>query len=177
MNEVRERFLKAILDRLPVERIAEIHFFPSIRQGPVETGVAVIGAYPEPQQLVAVAAVDFDGFAIEADGAAIESDSAAIESDDAAIEADDAGELPASVEPGLEERHVIHTASYRWTRKGPDRGKWEVDVIAQADAPLPTVDLVVRGVQERSGDAIESQRLTAAELVAIVHEPSWQTIP
>ena len=158
MNEVRERFLKAILERLPVERIAEIHFFPSIRQGPIETGVAVIGAYPEPQHLAAVAA--------------IESDDAAIGSDDAAIEPDDA-----AIEPGHVERHVIHTASYRWTRKGPDRGKWEVDVIAQADAPLPTVDVVVRGVQERSGEAIESQRLTAAELVAIVHEPSWQTAP
>ena len=156
MNEVRERFLKAILERLPVERIAEIHFFPSIRQGPIETGVAVIGAYPEPQHLAAVAA-------IEADGAAIES------------EAD--RELVVTEEPEHEERHVIHTASYRWTRKGPDRGKWEVDVIAQADAPLPTVDVVVRGVQERSGDAIESQRLTAAELAAIVHEPSWQTAP
>ena len=165
MNEVRERFLKAILERLPVERIAEIHFFPSIRQGPIETGVAVIGAYPEPQHLAAVAAIESEGAAVESDGAAIGSDDAAIESNDAAIE------------PGHVERHVIHTASYRWTRKGPDRGKWEVDVIAQADAPLPTVDVVVRGVQERSGEAIESQRLTAAELVAIVHEPSWQTAP
>ena len=156
MNEVRERFLKAILERLPVERIAEIHFFPSIRQGPIETGVAVIGAYPEPQHLAAVAAIEADGAAIEA-------------------EAD--RELVVPEEPEHEERHVIHTASYRWTRKGPDRGKWEVDVIAQADAPLPTVDVVVRGVQERSGDAIESQRLTAAELAAIVHEPSWQTAP
>ena len=156
MNEVRERFLKAILERLPVERIAEIHFFPSIRQGPVETGVAVIGAYPEPQHLAAVAAIESVG---------------------AAVESDDAGELIATVEPEHEERHVVHTASYRWTRKGPDRGKWEVDVIAQADAPLPTVDVVVRGVQERSGEAIESQRLTAAELAAIVHEPSWQTAP
>jgi len=156
MNEVRERFLKAILERLPVERIAEIHFFPSIRQGPIETGVAVIGAYPEPQHLAAVAAIEADG---------------------ATIETDDAGVLAASVEPESAERHVVHTASYRWTRKGPDRGKWEVDVIAQADAPLPTVDVVVRGVQERSGEAIESQRLTAAELLAIVHEPSWQTAP
>ncbi len=159
MNEVRERFLKAILERLPVERIAEIHFFPSIRQGPIETGVAVIGAYPEPQQLVAVTVV------------------AVVEADGVAIESDDAGKLVATVVPEQEERHVIHTASYRWTRKGPDRGKWEVDVIAQADAPLPTVDVVVRGVQERSGDAIESQRLTAPELLAIVHEPSWQTAP
>ena len=163
MNEVRERFLKAILERLPVERIAEIHFFPSIRQGPVETGVAVIGAYPEPQHLAAIATIESDGATIESDGAEIESDGAE--------------ELVAPILPGHEERHVVHTASYRWTRKGPDRGKWEVDVIAQADAPLPTVDVVVRGVQERSGEAIESQRLTAAELAAIVHEPSWQTAP
>lgn len=163
MNEVRERFLKAILERLPVERIAEIHFFPSIRQGPVETGVAVIGAYPEPQHLAAVAVIEANSAAIEADGAP--------------IEVGDAVERPPLVEPEYAQRHVVHTASYRWTRKGPDRGKWEVDVIAQADAPLPTVDVVVRGVQERSGEAIESQRLTAAELMAKVHEPSWQTAP
>jgi hypothetical protein len=127
MNEVRERFLKAILEQLPAERIAEIHFFPSIRNGQVETGAAVIGTYPE--------------------------------------------------QPETEERHVIHTASYRLTRKGPDRGKWEVDIVAQADAPLPTVDLVVRGVQQRSGDEIESLRITAQELQAILNEPLWQTAP
>ena len=37
----------------------------------------------------------------------------------------------------------IHTARYRLTLKGADRGKWEVDVVAEADAPLDAVDAVV----------------------------------
>jgi hypothetical protein len=156
MNEVRERFLKAILERLPVERIAEIHFFPSIRQGPIETGAAVIGAYPEPAHTAVVAVVEET-------------------TDDQGDVVEEAAEVVVAVE--RDPRYVVHTASYRWTRKGPDRGKWEVDVIAQADAPLPMVDIVVRGVNERSGDAIESQRLTHEELEAIVSEPSWQTAP
>jgi hypothetical protein len=125
MNETRERFLRAILERIPVERIAEIHLFPAIRQGQMETGVAVVAAEPEPDSPVAG-------------------------------------------------RHVVFSAAYRWTRKGPDRGKWEVDVTPEADAPLPTVDVVVRGVQERAGEAIEPQRLTAHDLQALLREPAWQ---
>ena len=40
MNETNERFLKAVLERLPAERVVEIHLFPAIRQGLMETGVA-----------------------------------------------------------------------------------------------------------------------------------------
>jgi hypothetical protein len=128
MNETRERFLKAILERIAVERIAEIHFFPAIRQGQMETGVAVIAAEPEPDSPVTG-------------------------------------------------RHVVFSAAYRWTRKGPDRGKWEVDVTPEADAPLPTVDVVVRGVQERTGEALEPQRYTAHELQALLSEPAWPNTP
>jgi hypothetical protein len=119
MNEARERFLRSILERIPAERIAEIHFFPAIRQGPMETGVAVIAVEPD---------------------------------------ATTAG------------RHVVFSAAYRWTRKGHERGKWEVDVTPEADAPLPTVDVVVRGVMERAGEAIEPQRLGAHELQSLLRD-------
>jgi hypothetical protein len=131
LSETRERFLKAILGRVPVERIVEIHLFPAIRQGQMETGVAVIAAEPEPDSQYA----------------------------------DEVG------------RSVVYSASYRFTRKGLERGKWEVDVTLEADAPFPTVDAVVRGVQERAGEAIEAVRLTAAELHALISEPAWQTTP
>ncbi len=131
LNETRERFLKAILGRIAVDRIVEMHLFPEIRQGQMETGVAVIAAEPEPESL-----------------------------------------LPEK--PG---RHVVYSASYRLTRKGMDRGKWEVDVTLEADAPLATVDAVVRGVQERAGEAMEPQRLTAHDLQALISEPAWQTTP
>ena len=131
LNETRERFLKAILGRIPVDRIVEVHLFPAIQQGQMETGVAVIAAEPEPELLL----------------------------------------------PDKPGRHVVYSASYRLTRKGMDRGKWEVDVTLEADAPLATVDAVVRGVQERAGEAIEPQRLTAHDLQALISELTWQTAP
>ena len=131
LNETRERFLKAILGRIAVDRIVEMHLFPEIRQGQMETGVAVIAAEPEPESLL----------------------------------------------PDKPGRHVVYSASYRLTRKGMDRGKWEVDVTLEADAPLATVDAVVRGVQERAGEAMEPQRLTAHDLQALISEPAWQTTP
>lgn len=121
LSETRERFLKAIVAELPLEQIAEIHFFHPIRQGGIESGVAVVAERRE-----------------EAD--------------------------PAS-------RFTIHTAHYRLVLKGPDRGKWDVSIVAEADAPLLTVDAVVRGVQRRSGDAEDVTRMTHDELAALLPEP------
>jgi len=69
------------------------------------------------------------------------------------------------------ERHVVYTARYRATLKGPDRGKWELDVKAEADAPLITVDEVVRGVVQRSGDEVQPERIDGEQFRAIVPAP------
>ena len=63
-------------------------------------------------------------------------------------------------------RYVVYTARYRLTLKGMDRGKWEMSVTEEADAPLVTVDAVVRGVSRRSGDADETVRLSGDEFRA-----------
>jgi hypothetical protein len=133
LTETRERFLLAIAGHVPVERIEEIHFFQPIRQGGVESGVAVVAAWPE------VAAVE------------------------PATE-------PVSVSPPEEReaRPVVYTARYRLTLKGPERGKWEASVVAEADAPLVTVDAVVRGVQRRSGDADVATRMEGNDVRAIL---------
>lgn len=65
-------------------------------------------------------------------------------------------------------RLTLYTAKYRHTRKGPDRGKWEFSLHAEADAPLLTVDKVVRGVQQRSGDAEDPVRLSGDEFRALL---------
>jgi hypothetical protein len=126
--DTRERFLLAITAQVAVERIAEVHLFPPIRQGGVESGVAVVAAWP------------VDG---TTDGA------------------------PTEREP----RPVIYTANYRLTLKGPDRGKWEMNVVAEADAPLVSVDAVVRGVQRRSGDVDDPTRIEGDEMRALVERP------
>lgn len=71
-------------------------------------------------------------------------------------------------------RHTVFTARYRLTRKGAERGKWEFEVVADADAPLGTVDMVVRGVQRRAGDDEEPERLTAEGVRAALDGQAWQ---
>ena len=132
LTETRERFLLAIATQVPVDRIAEIHFFQPIKQGGVESGVAVVAAWP----------------------AANLEDSATREP------ATDDANIPAE----RELRPVVYTARYRLVLKGPDRGKWEASVTAEADAPLVSVDAVVRGVQRRAGDVEEATRMEGNEV-------------
>jgi len=120
-TDTRERFLLAITAQIAIDRIAEVHLFAPIRQGGVESGVAVVAAIP------------FEGPDEVAD---------------------------------REPRHVVYTARYRLVLKGPDRGKWETNIVAEADAPLVTVDAVVRGVQRRSGDLDDPTRMDGNEVRA-----------
>lgn len=46
-SDARERFLMEIAAVVPPQRLAEVHLFPPLRQGTIETGVAVIAAMPE----------------------------------------------------------------------------------------------------------------------------------
>lgn len=119
-SETRERFLKAIAAQVAPERIAEIHFFPPIKQGGVESGVAVVVENVSP-------------------------------------------DAP---------RMVVYSARYRLTLKGPDRGKWETNMIAEADAPLVAVDAVVRGVQRRSGDVDDATKMEGDEVRSILESLS-----
>jgi hypothetical protein len=113
ISETRERFITAIAEQVPADRIAEIHFFNPIKQGGLESGVAVVAVV----------------MPIEAGG------------EDAPT------------------KHTVFTAHYRHTLKGIDRGKWQVTVVEEADAPLVTVETVVRGVQRRAGDVEDPTRM------------------
>src|SRR5687767_1274827 len=122
MNEITERFLKEIAERIGAERIEEIHLFPAVRQGIMESGVAVVAVIPE-------------------------------------------GDSP---------RHTVFSASYRNTVKGPERGRWEIDVTAEADAPLFTIEKVVKGVVQRAGEPFEPERISGSALRSLlgIAEPS-----
>ena len=145
-DETRARFLAAIAAQIPIERIAEVHLFPAIRQGGMESGVAVI-AVERADELPAM------------DEAVIESEDRAVV-DETVSESEDAPVAP--------QRYTVFSARYRHTLKGPDRGRWEATVTEEADAPLLTVDAVVRGVQRRSGDADEIVRLSGDEVRAVL---------
>lgn len=139
LEQTRERFLKAIAAVLPPERFIELHFFSPIRQGGIESGVAVIAAHPE----VAAAPVLADAPPAHEEA-----------------EHDEQDVPDADVPP---RRYTVYAAKYKLTLKGPERGRWECSVVAEADAPLVTVETVVRGVLRRSGDADEPERMSGDE--------------
>jgi hypothetical protein len=133
----RERFLAAVAERVPVDRVVELYLFQPIRQGGVESGVAVIAAAGDAPIL-----------------------------ETAPVEADAPEEVPADLVAAddSEPRYTVFTARYRHVLKGPDRGRWEVSVVAEADAPLATVGAVVRGVQRRAGDMEPPEHITGGAL-------------
>jgi hypothetical protein len=161
-DETRARFLAAIAAQIPIERIAEVHLFPAIRQGGMESGVAVIAVERAAEATDEVAE---EPTLSDASDAADERDrEATVEDGDAVVEESDVESAP----PRPARRYTVFSARYRHTLKGPERGKWEVGVTEEADAPLRTVDAVVRGVQRRSGDADEMVRLSGDEVRALL---------
>jgi hypothetical protein len=147
VSEVAERFLRAILQRLPLACIEEVHLFSPLRQGTVETGIAVVAARP-------------------ADVVPLEPPLALESPEPVALAEPAEPTAPPSVR-----RHEVHTARYRLVIKGPERGRWEEDLVAEADAPLITVETVVRGVQRRAGEATETIRYSAAQVARALRLP------
>ncbi len=267
MNDTTRRFLTEILQRVPEPRIVELRLFPGIRQGGIESGVAVLAVEPGfdaiPDATVAIEGEDallagesesnetmtdevvLDLAALPGDasetlselGDVPEADPLAARafSFDAMMEvefereraldmaregvhdeppvimgdatADDeqqealpdvvVADAPPGPDGGAEtialgdilalpspeprvrinagkyERLAILCARYRLVLKGPDRGKWDLEVMHQADAPLVTLERVVAGVVRRSGEGVEPERFTGSELRARLDAPPW----
>src|SRR5690348_8402436 len=120
LEPTRERFLLAISGTIPLQRFIELYFFPPIRQGGVESGVAVIAAYPEetPEPAASDEVPDHDSELFPATDVVPHED----------------------VADAKPQRYTVYTAKYKLVQKGPERGRWECTVVAEADAPLVTVE-------------------------------------
>lgn len=227
VSEITERFLRAILATVPLERIEELHLFAPLRQGGAETGIAVVAARvveptvaaveplaavevsepvdagtspsvdadpSEPVEMIDTvsdgnesAAADDDVVSdeISAEGVTEEAIAEDVVEDAVAEDAvaEDAVAEDAVVEDAVVEdtvvedavanevdaptsivRHTVYTARYRLVLKGAERGKWETDVVDEADAPLVTVETVVRGVQRRAGEETEILRYSDRQI-------------
>jgi len=232
VSEVTERFLRAVIAEVPLELIEELHLFSPLRQGTVETGIAVLAARkPVPvveeqlelagQQPTAIAewaeqptataegaelqtaiaegaerptaiAEGAEAVTPEAGEAVAEEAETAVEVEaevgvevkvEAGVEVEapdlqasavEASDVPASAvspRPQSAQRHTVFTARYRYVIKGPERGKWEASLKAEADAPLVTVETVVRGVQRRAGEESEIVRYTGAQIARALRVP------
>ena len=268
MNDTTRRFLNAILARIPESSLVEVRLFPAIRQGGIESGVAVLAVEPDFAMPVEAALPEPEGEnapdAAPAAGAEVEVPIAhpvdvatrAAESidvpaagagtphptpdasgdlvDEVLEELDresaldlvaegirpvvgtlepilhgpDEGEvdLVVSVEPGdlppetdaesialgdilalpspevvvgrhdrvvAHQRLAILCARYKLVLKGAERGRWDMDIVHQADAPLETLDRVIAGVIRRSGEAAEPERFTRERLRESLDAPAW----
>lgn len=268
MNDTTRRFLDAVLERVPESRIVEVRLFPAIRQGGVESGIAVLAVDPEPplpipdasgleaadglesmfesfaegevregETPVDLVAIDDDASEVEADAvipakraitsaepqpvvvsvpthtdrtterevglegiadaptqelpvtadqppSEIPIDLARAGSDTApSADADDdlaLGDILALPSPEEQaapghDRLAILCARYKLIVKGPDRGKWDMEIVHQADAPIDTLDHVIKGVVRRSGDDAVPERFTRQSLRDLLDAPAWAT--
>lgn len=181
VTEVAERFLKAILAKVPLDRIEELHLFSPLRQGAVETGIAVVAARVilPPVVLAEMIQVDVMEASPDGDDSSPYADANVVALDEIIdqmigeeIIAENLLPLESIEEESSEPprvRHTVYTARYRLVIKGPERGRWEIDVVDEADAPLLTVETVVRGVQRRAGEETATVRYTAAQIARVLH--------
>lgn len=150
MTETQQRFLKAIAERVSGGNVAEIRLYPTVRVGPIESGVAIVATKePMPVELAMetiTAGGDLEGEEVR-------------------------------VSAPQPDRLSILTAHFRHTVKGPDRGKWEFNIVHDADAPIETVESVVRGVARRAGEDGEPELLSGHDFQRALTEPWWTTTP
>lgn len=279
MNDTTRRFLNTVLERVPEARIVEVRLFPAIRQGGIESGVAVLAVEPETQALLdaslavtAELAADADLPGTEPGAAVLVADrvasdvevaiahpaDASLDPEDAAFGANTAppvhgdtqvvpdvadavfealeresvrivttegvnvrrpmaspavGErlvdmvtaelaadspalepdesialgdilaLPSPGSPALpprqagdggrHQRLAILCARYKLVFKGPERGKWDLEIMHQADAPIETLDRVIAGVVRRCGEESDPERFNRQTLRASLDAPVW----
>jgi hypothetical protein len=185
MTETQERFLRTVLTRVPLADVVEMHLFPPIRRGTMETGVAVIATVlplppltvvddtiaPEADLPVEPVAAPAEGTG-DADAVAVAVADVDVDGDgDGDVDGDGDGDGDAPAAPVPSPRLRILTAAYRHTIKGIDRGKWTVDVQDEADAPLTAVEAVLRGVRHRSAEPADPELVSLDALAALL-EPT-----
>ncbi|HJU72909.1 MAG TPA: hypothetical protein VJ717_04120 [Gemmatimonadaceae bacterium] len=142
MTETQRRFLREIGARVGDQRVHEVRLFPPIKQAGIESGVAIVAALPLPPQTDVPPAAGMSD--VEAPIPVVQ---------------DMAEPLIAFDAPRDPERYEIMAARYKLVLKGPERGTWEMDVRHEADAPLETIDRVVRGVALRAGEDGEPEHI------------------
>jgi hypothetical protein len=152
MTETQQRFLKEIADRLNGGRIEELRLYPTVRVGPIESGVAIV-ALDQPADAVTPDSETQVSDAVGEDAAAVPSHALRVTNHDS--------------------RLSIHTAHFRHTVKGHDRGKWEFSMVHDADAPIETVESVVRGVARRAGEDGEPELLSGDDFRNAIMTPWW----
>lgn len=174
MTETQQRFLKEIADRMNGGRVAEVRLYPTLRVGPIESGVAIVATEERTPPVETVVETVSGEIPVEVVVSAEESvaadDGVVVQESVVAEESVTVADAPVTTR---NERLSILTAHFRHTIKGPDRGKWEFTMVHDADAPIETVENVVRGVARRAGEDGEPELLSGNDFQRALTEPWW----
>lgn len=155
MTETQRRFLREIGARVGAGRVHEVRLYPSIRQGGVESGVAIVAARPATPEPIPMAELPAD--------AEIRQPVPPYADIEAVIPLVQDGDAPrAPLETSGHNRYEILSARYKLALKGTERGSWEMELRHEADAPLDTIDRVVRGVALRAGEGDDPECIAVA---------------
>ena len=158
MTETQQRFLKESADRVNGGRVAELRLYPTLRVGQVESGVAIVATMADQVQEPVVTVPEPGTEAAFVDERVIED-----------------VEVERVAAPAGHDRLSILTAHFRHTVKGPDRGKWEFSLVHDADAPIETVENVVRGVARRAGEDGEPELFSGDDFQRALTEPWYHS--
>lgn len=179
MTETQHRFLKAIAERVDPARVVEVRLYPTVRAGQLESGVAIVATDRAEPDAVTGVAVDVEavpGVAVDVEaetGVPVNVGAVTEPVEQAEAQAPAAGIAVESVAVQDMPRLSILTAHFRLAVKGPDRGRWEFAMVHDADAPIETVESVVRGVARRAGEDAEPELLPGEAFQRAISEPWW----
>jgi len=178
----KERFLAGIAERVSPDRMQALYLFAPIRRGPVETGVAVIAVDPLPP-FVEAPELPFEEFPLEEpspnEGQEGEAQVGASEMSEVSEVSGVPGvpgvfevpEMPAESDmteaPEVRARPVVLTARYRHTLKGNDRGKWELDIMEEADTLCRRLAIIDDGKIMIEGTPAELKRSIGEDTVSL----------
>lgn len=150
MTETQERFLRAVLTRVPLDSVVEMHLFPPIRRGTLETGVAVIATALPPEPLIVIAPED-DEPLLEHDLAIAPIDMGLVASAAAAPDVADAdGLAPDAVASAAPEAEALAEP-------------WAAEAIVAADTPPRTTGAVTDDVSPYATSAAAADDVVAGD--------------
>jgi hypothetical protein len=145
MTETQRRFLREIAARVGESRVHEVRLYPAIRQGGIESGVAIVAARPAQPPPPTIQEAP--------EGGDVERAIPVVQESEVSVTLGAHNGSP---------RYEILSARYKLVLKGTERGQWDAEVRHEADAPLDTIDRVVRGVALRTGEDGEPECIADA---------------
>ena len=187
MTETQERFIRSVLTRVPFDTVVEMHLFPPIRRGTLETGVAVIATRVPPAPLTMIDLEVEEVVAVE-DGALTEVALDGVDTADRPVHDPlaDAVTVTARIttlEEGDEVGEIFTGAVHDNGDLEPVDG--HINDVALAEVPASAADVDPSAVagsdvssDDGTSDDVTRERVTSDDLVLIEEiEAEFETVP